>query len=61
MAIGLPDRQTGYVRYWWFGELGWKGAPGQSVMAKHIEALLEEEPATTAPASTTAPSPRTKN
>lgn len=58
-SVYLIDKQ-GYVRYWWLGELGWKGAPGQSVMARHIEALLEEGPATTAPASAPSSSSPTK-
>lgn len=37
----LIDKQ-GRVRYWWYGELDWKGAGGQDLMRTRIEELLAE-------------------
>jgi len=31
------------LRYWWYGELDWKGAGGQKIMAEKIKELLAEE------------------
>ena len=45
-SVYLIDKQ-GRVRYWWYGELDWKGAGGQKVARQRIEQLLAEaiEPA----------------
>ena len=40
-SVYLVDKK-GQVRYWWYGELNWKGAGGQNIMAKRIEELLAE-------------------
>ena len=40
-SVYLIDKQ-GYLRYWWYGELDWKGAGGQEIMARKIEELLDE-------------------
>jgi peroxiredoxin len=40
-SVYLIDKQ-GYLRYWWYGELDWKGAGGQEILAKRIEELLAE-------------------
>jgi peroxiredoxin len=40
-SVYLIDKQ-GYLRYWWYGELDWKGAGGQKIMARRIEELLAE-------------------
>ncbi|MCF7974846.1 MAG: redoxin domain-containing protein [Phycisphaerae bacterium] len=40
-SVYLVDRQ-GFVRYWWYGELNWQGAPGELQMRNRIEALLKE-------------------
>lgn len=37
----LVDK-NGYIRYWWYGELDWKGAGGHKLMQKRIERLLAE-------------------
>ena len=37
----LIDKQ-GRVRYWWYGELDWKGAGGQNLLKARIEELLAE-------------------
>ena len=37
----LIDKE-GYVRYWWYGELNWKGAEGEALLRKRIEELLAE-------------------
>ncbi len=37
----LIDKK-GRVRYWWYGELDWKGAGGQNLMRARIEELLAE-------------------
>ncbi len=42
-AVYLVDRQ-GYMRYFWRGELDWKGAGGQKVVARNIRDLLRENP-----------------
>ena len=41
-SVYLIDKQ-GRIRYWWYGELNWKGAGGQKIMAQRIEELLAEE------------------
>lgn len=41
-SVYLIDKQ-GQLRYWWYGELNWKGAGGQKTMAKRIEELLAED------------------
>lgn len=40
-SVYLIDKK-GQIRYWWYGELNWKGAGGQKTMAKRIEELLAE-------------------
>lgn len=40
-SVYLIDKR-GYLRYWWYGELNWKEAGGQRIMAKRIEELLAE-------------------
>jgi hypothetical protein len=41
-SVYLIDKQ-GRLRYWWYGELNWKEAGGQKIMATKIEELLAEE------------------
>ena len=41
-SVYLIDKQ-GRMRYWWYGELNWKEAGGQRIMAAKIEELLAEE------------------
>lgn len=41
-AVYLIDRH-GDVRYWWTGELKWKGADGDKRMRAHIEQLIAEK------------------
>ncbi len=41
-AVYLVDKK-GYVRYWWYGELNWKGAEGEKFMREKIEELLAEK------------------
>ena len=41
-SVYLVDRR-GNVRYWWYGELDWKGAGGQKVARQRIEELLREK------------------
>jgi len=44
-SVYLVDKQ-GYVRYWWYGELNWRGATGEEQMLDRIYQLLaEKEPA----------------
>ena len=40
-SIYLIDKQ-GIARWGWSGELGWKGAKGETHMRKKIEELLKE-------------------
>ena len=40
-SVYLIDKQ-GRIRYWWYGELNWKGAGGQEIMERRIEELLAE-------------------
>lgn len=40
-SVYLIDK-TGYIRYWWYGELNWQDAGGQKIMQKRIEELLAE-------------------
>jgi hypothetical protein len=40
--VYLIDKQ-GRLRYWWYGELNWKEAGGQRIMAAKIEEFLVEE------------------
>jgi len=42
-TVYLIDKR-GYVRYWWMGELNWKGATGEQLFRTHIEELLAEKP-----------------
>ena len=41
-AVYLIDKR-GRLRYWWYGELDWKGAGGQNIMAEKIKELLAED------------------
>ena len=41
-AVYLIDRH-GDVRYWWTGELKWKGAEGDKLMLAHIKQLIAEK------------------
>ena len=41
-SIYLVDKQ-GYVRYWWYGELNWRGAQTEQLMRTRIEELLAED------------------
>ena len=40
-SVYLIDKK-GHVRYWWYGELNWKGAEGEKYMRERIEELLAE-------------------
>jgi peroxiredoxin len=40
-SVYLIDKR-GRLRYWWYGELNWKEAGGQKLMAKKIEELVGE-------------------
>ena len=40
-SVYLIDKQ-GYIRYWWYGELNWRGNEGEKIMRQHIEELLKE-------------------
>lgn len=42
-AVYLIDKK-GRVRYWWYGELNWKGAKGEQYMTDRINELLAEKP-----------------
>ena len=42
-SVYLIDTQ-GYVRYWWYGELNWKGADGAERLRQRIEELLDASP-----------------
>lgn len=41
-AVYIIDKQ-GRLRYWWYGELDWKGAGNQKLARQQIEMLLKEE------------------
>ena len=41
-TVYLIDKK-GRVRYRWEGELGWKGAKGEKIMAERVEFLLREK------------------
>lgn len=41
-SVYLIDKK-GRLRYWWYGELDWKGAGGQKIMTEKIKELLAEE------------------
>ncbi|BBO32566.1 redoxin domain-containing protein [Lacipirellula parvula] len=41
-SVYIIDKQ-GRVRYWWYGELDWKGAGNQKVARQQIEKLLAEK------------------
>ena len=41
-SVYLIDKK-GRMRYWWYGELNWKEAGGQRIMAAKIEELLAED------------------
>jgi peroxiredoxin len=47
-SVYLIDK-SGFVRYWWYGELNWQGAQGEKWMRDRITELLAEPP-DTAPA-----------
>lgn len=40
-SVYIVDKQ-GRVRYWWYGELDWRGAGNQTVARRQIEELLAE-------------------
>ncbi|MCU0913992.1 MAG: redoxin domain-containing protein [Planctomycetes bacterium] len=40
-SVYLLDRR-GFVRYWWYGELNWQGAPGAKWMRDRVAELLAE-------------------
>ena len=40
-SVYLIDK-SGYVRYWWFGELKWQGNDGEKILRQRIEELLAE-------------------
>ena len=40
-SVYLIDKQ-GYIRYWWYGELNWRGAEGEKIMRDKIEQLIVE-------------------
>ncbi len=40
-TIYLIDKE-GYIRFWWPGELRWKGATGDELVRKNIRELLDE-------------------
>jgi len=40
-SVYLIDRH-GDVRYWWYGELNWKGTEGEKALRGRIEELLAE-------------------
>ena len=42
LARGLPDRQGGYVHYWWYGELNWQGAGGEKRFRERLSDLVAE-------------------
>ncbi len=41
-SIYLIDKK-GFIRYWWYGELNWKGAPTEKMVRKWMGELLEEK------------------
>jgi hypothetical protein len=41
-SVYLIDK-SGYIRYWWYGELNWKDAGGQLIKQQRIEELLAEQ------------------
>jgi peroxiredoxin len=45
-AVYLIDKE-GYVRYWWYGELNWRGAQGEKLFREKIADLLAEPKAAT--------------
>ena len=40
-SVYLVDKQ-GCIRYWWYGELNWKGNKGEEIMRQKIQQLLRE-------------------
>ena len=40
-TVYVIDRE-GYMRYFWAGELNWKGAGGQKMISRHVRTLLRE-------------------
>jgi len=53
-AVYLIDKH-GSIRYWWYGELNWRNAGGQTLMAAKIAELLEEPVAAENAAQSAAP------
>ncbi len=51
-SVYLIDK-NGYIRYWWYGELNWKGAQGDAFIREKARQLIaeKEEPAWPAPVS----------
>lgn len=43
-AIYLVDKR-GFVRFWWYGELGGKGSSGERILKARLDALLAEKEA----------------
>jgi peroxiredoxin len=41
-SVYLIDRY-GRLRYWWYGELNWQDAGGQTIMAQRIDELVAEQ------------------
>ena len=41
-SVYLIDKK-GHIRYWWYGELNWKGTEGEKIMRNRIEELLAEK------------------
>lgn len=58
-AVYLVDKE-GRVRSWWYGELNWKGAPGEQRMREQINQLLKERTPYVAKAVATRPAATTR-
>jgi thiol-disulfide isomerase/thioredoxin len=41
-SVYLIDK-NGYIRYWWYGELNWKGANGDAFMREKVRQLIAEK------------------
>ena len=41
-AVYLIDKR-GFVRYWWYGKLNWKGTEGEACMRYKIRELIAEK------------------
>lgn len=40
-SIYIIDK-NGFIRYWWYGELNWKGAESEKFLAERIRELIDE-------------------